>query len=86
MSEDANVPLFSCQHNDRPVELHAHAVAKHVIYHTGWNAFVSKDVQHYQLTSEAAKFWKALTKPAAKALLMTLPKLKVPGGKMVKKG
>jgi hypothetical protein len=37
-----------------------------------------------QLTSEAEKHWKALTKSTTRKALAALPKLKIPGGKMTK--
>jgi hypothetical protein len=76
-----NAPLFSCRHNGRPIEIHTHASAEHVVYHIGWNAFTSQGSNHLQLTSDAAKHWNSLTKPAAQK---TLAKLKIPGGKMAK--
>jgi hypothetical protein len=82
--EDEDAPLFSCRLNGRSIELHTHTIAEHVIYHIGWDAFISKDALHCQLKSEAANHWKALTKPAVNTLLAKIPKLKIPGGKMAK--
>jgi hypothetical protein len=79
---DIEAPLFTCRHNGRPIELHTHAFAEHVIYHISWEAFTTKGSHNLHLTEDAAKHWNSLTKPAAQKTLAKLPKLKIPGGKM----
>ena len=85
-SDDENIeaPLFTCQHNGLPIELHAHALVEDVIYHIGWEAFTTKGSHNLHLTNDAAKHWNSLTKPAARKTLAKLPALKIPGGKMSK--
>jgi len=68
----------------RPVELHTHAVAEHVLYHIGWDAFTGNGSHNMHLTPDAAKHWNSFTKPAAQKALTKLLKLKIPGGKRAK--
>ena len=70
----------------RPIELHTHTFAEHVLYRISWEAFTTKGSHNMQLTSEAEKHWKAFTElTTTKALVVAaLPKLKIPGGKMTK--
>jgi len=83
-NKNIKAPLFTCQHNGRPIELHAHALAEDVIYHIGWEAFTTKGSHNLHLTDDAAKHWNSLAKPAARKTLAKLPALKIPGGKMSK--
>ena len=76
-------PLFSCQHGGCQTELHTHAFTEHVIYRLGWSAFIAYG-SHYQLTPDAALHWTTFNKSATNKLLATLPKLKIPGEKMMK--
>ena len=61
-------------------ELHSHSFAEDVIYHIGWDAFISCG-SHHQLMPDAPLLWTSFNQPVNK-LLATLPKLKIPGGKM----
>jgi hypothetical protein len=81
-NEGSEASLFSCHHNGRPIELHAHDFAEHVLYHVGWDAFSANGSHNMQLTPDTAEHWKALTKLTTRQALTKLPKLKIPGGKM----
>ncbi|KAF7972503.1 hypothetical protein HWV62_17876 [Athelia sp. TMB] len=81
-SADAHSPkLFTCRH--RETEIHTHTLAEHVLYHLDSTAFSLPSAIYPSLKPEHAKIWNAFNIPSAeKALLQTLPKIKIPGGKM----
>jgi len=76
-------PLFSCRHGRCQTKLHMHAFTEDVIYHLRWSAVIVYG-SHYQLTLDTALHWTTFNKSATNKLLATLPKLKIPGGKMIK--
>jgi hypothetical protein len=82
-NEDSEASLFSCHHNGRPIELHTHDFAEHVLYHVGWDAFSANGSHNMQLTPDTAEHWKALTKLTTRhtrQVLTKFPQLNIPGG------
>jgi len=53
-NKDSEAPLFSCCHNGRPIELHTHVAAEHVLYHIGWHAFSANGSHNMQLMPDTA--------------------------------
>src|SRR5882762_552264 len=71
-------PLFSCWHGGCQTELHTHAFAENVIYHLGWSVWFPLSAHTGRCTA-----LDNINKSATNKHLATLPKLKIPGEKMM---
>ncbi|KAF5327526.1 hypothetical protein D9619_004409 [Psilocybe cf. subviscida] len=87
--DDCN-PDFTCtplQNSKFKYHLHTHAPVENVVYHLGSRA-LSGTYSKKKLEAMSASRWKTFTKPKTQAVIAKacpLPKIRIPGGKLVKK-
>ena len=66
--------------------LHTHAPIGHLVYHLGPTAMTPMTLGHFTLTEAATKSWHTFTHAGqVQQEVAKLPKLKIPGGKMVRR-
>jgi hypothetical protein len=72
-------PHFTCW--QRTFDLHTHASINHLVFNLGKTALIGDRGGACKLSPDAEKHWVALT---SVAVLQKLPKLQIPGGRMLR--
>ena len=88
-SDDESSILFSCRCPERPsVDIHTHGHAQNIVWNLGSGIVTGKDDAKH-LEGPAKAFWREFNRKSMKDALKEtdpVPKLKIPGGKvMIKK-
>jgi len=81
MEEEA-APTFTGHY--RGHELHTHAPINHLVYHFGPGELRRENRAQMALTADSASIWLSFTRKAAREALKKM-RIKIPGGKMVRK-
>lgn len=83
-SDTTRCAIFSRTYHK--ADIHTHAPIQHLVYHFGKNAMQPLETGTVSLNPDASRQWNTFTRsgPVRKAV-ETLPKLKIPGGRMPKK-